>query len=431
MLVRINEPLYGGGFATVAGADGIPFVLPGELVKPTDALPEIVEACPDRVLPGCLHFGACGGCHYQHATYPGQLGLKRTVLTQLLHDAGLNNLPEIETIGAEPWGYRNRIRVRLEQDEARALRAGYSVRGSNAFLPISMCPIAAPLLWSSLETILELAERNALVQRWLTEAAELELFTNDDEDESRLQLTIYVRSAEAARREAATFSTLCETLRNALPSLAGVGASLDPDRSRRERRLWSGVGWGATGLTYRVNGLAYWLPREAFFQVNRFLVGRLVTLVTAKRSGKLAWDLYAGVGLFTRVLGESFAAVVAVEGGAPAAETLAAMARMSQSIEMLRSPILDFLSAQQLQRERPDLIVVDPPRAGIGVEAASILARIAAPEIVYVSCDPVTLARDLSVLAGSGYMLESITLIDLFPQTFHMETVVHLRRRSA
>lgn len=429
MLVRIKEPHYGGGFATAEGAGEIPFTLPGELVQLTKGLPEIVQVSRDRVLPGCVHFGACGGCHYQHASYPIQLELKRTILTQLLQDAGIHNLPAVETISAEPWGYRNRIRLRIERDASGGLRAGYSVRGSNAFLPVRMCPIAAPILWKSVEIILDLARSNALVQRWLMEVAELELFTNADE--SKLQLTFYVSSAEAGKRAAGTFGTLCETLRNAVPSLAGAEASLDPDHSRRERRLWAGIMWGAAGLSYSVNERAYWVPREAFFQVNRFLIDRLVALVTADRSGKLAWDLYAGVGLFTRVLAERFDAVIAVEVGAPAAESLAAMARTNGKIEVVHSPTLNFLRAQQLQRERPDLVVVDPPRAGIGVQAATILARIAPPEIVYASCDPGTLARDLRVLTQAGYRCESVTLIDLFPQTFHMETVVRLRRCSA
>ena len=101
-----------------------------------------------------------------------------------------------------------------------------------------------------------------------------------------------------------------------------------------------------------------------------------------------------------------------------------------RGFEAVHAPALDFLRARELQRERPELIVLDPPRAGLGAEGAAILGRIGAARLVYVSCDPVTLARDLAVLAEAGYRLEAVTLADLFPQTFHMETVVHLAREG-
>jgi len=209
--------------------------------------------------------------------------------------------------------------------------------------------------------------------------------------------------------------------------LTGAGATLDPELNRRARRLWQGTDWSAPGLNYPAAGRTYWLPRNAFFQVNRFLLDRQVHLVTANQSGTLAWDLYAGVGLFTRALAENFTQVVAVEGAEAAIASLQTAAKSQKGIEPVHSATLDFLRARELQRERPSLVVLDPPRAGLGVEAAAILARIAPGEIVYVSCDPTTLARDLAILTKT-YKIASITLIDLFPQTFHLETIVHLTR---
>jgi 23S rRNA (uracil1939-C5)-methyltransferase len=160
--------------------------------------------------------------------------------------------------------------------------------------------------------------------------------------------------------------------------------------------------------------------------VNRFLLETLVRLVTEGRAGELAWDLYAGVGLFSRPLSERFGRVIAVEGGEAAARDLT-IAGKTAGFEAVRSGILEFLRAGVLQRERPEMIVLDPPRAGLGVEGCGLLSRIGAAEVVYVSCDPTTLARDLSVLREGGYDVEKLDLVDLFPQTFHMETVVRLR----
>lgn len=388
---------------------------------------------PSRVEPDCVHFGRCGGCQLQETPYPSQLLGKQERLASLLAGVGLANLPPIETEFSEAYAYRNRIRLRIEPDAAGRVRAGYSLRSSHEFLPIAMCPIAAPALWLAVEAILQMAETDALTRRWLAIACELELFTSPDE--ASVQLHFFLRNADSAKRASSTFAGFCTLLGEKLATLdvgsramqlIGATASLDPELDRRSRRVWPGTAWGAAGLSYAAAGRDYWVPRGAFFQVNRFLVDRLVSLVAGDRTGPLAWDLYAGVGLFTRALAERFARVVAVEG-APAAA--AALATLKAPVTALHSSTLDFLRARVLDRERPSLIVLDPPRAGLGAEASQLLARIGPPEIVYVSCDPATLALDLAHLAN--YEIASVTLIDLFPQTSHIESVTHLRKRSA
>jgi 23S rRNA (uracil1939-C5)-methyltransferase len=163
--------------------------------------------------------------------------------------------------------------------------------------------------------------------------------------------------------------------------------------------------------------------------VNRFLIEELVELVTAERRGTLAWDLYAGVGLFSRRLAEHFGEVVAVEAGEPAAKDLQTMlAKMGPQHRAVKATVVEFLRDEVLQRERPELIVMDPPRAGLGAEVTTLLARMAVAEMVYISCDPVTLGRDLRAMVDSGYRIETMHLVDLFPQTFHLETVTVLRR---
>ena len=184
--------------------------------------------------------------------------------------------------------------------------------------------------------------------------------------------------------------------------------------------------WGERSLTCPVLEQRYQVSLGSFFQVNRFLLPRLVDLVTESRSGRLAWDLYSGVGLFARAL--NFEKVTAVESEGFSCGDL------KQNLEgtphrVVSSPVLEFLrDIEKSKRTAPELIVVDPPRAGLGKEVCAHLARIAAPNIIYVSCDPATLARDLQALLQSGYSLQAITLVDLFPQTFHMETVSVLTR---
>jgi 23S rRNA (uracil1939-C5)-methyltransferase len=412
-ILYIKNPLYGGNFLVEAGAP-LPFVLPGEEVEP-DPL-RILEPSPQRVAPGCVHFGLCGGCQYQHAAYPFQMELKAELLAGILRDAGLSDLPAIETTHAGEWHYRNRIRLRVEPT-SDGYRLGYSRRASNEFLPIRMCPIAASLLWRAAEALL------AVGDTLLATISEVELLTTADE--SRLQLQFFLRQPLTSN---ALFTAACERLQHQVPELAGAGAELDPELNRRVRRRWAGLTWGAPGLNYEAAGRTYWVSRGAFFQVNRLLVDRLLELVCRDFAGKLAWDLFAGVGLFTRELVGRFEQVVAVEAGDAAAADLLAASRGGRAFETVHAATLDFLRARELQRERPELIVLDPPRAGLGAEGSAVLARIAAPRLVYVSCDPVTLARDLAILTRT-YVIETLDLIDLFPQTFHMETVVRLTRR--
>ena len=287
-----------------------------------------------------------------------------------------------------------------------------------------MCPIAAPVLWRAAETLVRLAAENVLCQRWLGAAAEVELFCTGDEQRLQMQT---VPGATPPRCGDCALRSFCEAVKAALPELAGAEARLDQEAGRRARKAWAGEGWGAPGLACEVDGRSYWVSRGAFFQVNRFLLDELVKLVCDAETGSLAWDLYAGVGLFSRALAERFGRVVAVEGGETAAADLLTAARQF-GFEARREAALDFLRSQEHQRERPELVVLDPPRAGLGSEGAAVLGRIGAARVVYVSCDPETLARDLAVLTGAGYRLERMTMVDLFPQTFHLETVVRLRR---
>jgi 23S rRNA (uracil1939-C5)-methyltransferase len=246
----------------------------------------------------------------------------------------------------------------------------------------------------------------------------VEFFTTGDE--TKLQMTVFVR------KEQSGLSALCEQMHELVPELAGADASLLPAagpqrRARSPRQLER---WGAEGLSYRAAGEDYWVSSGGFFQVNRWLVDELVRIVTDGRRGTIAWDLYAGVGLFSRALTRAFPQVVAVE---------AAANNLSRSFKgpgkrAIKATTAEFLRSAVIQRERPELIVMDPPRAGVGAEVCTLLVRIAAPEIVYVSCDPATLARDLKALVANGYNVAELHMVDMFPQTFHLETVVVLRR---
>jgi 23S rRNA (uracil1939-C5)-methyltransferase len=422
MNIHIDTMLYGGagsGRDTAGSILSVPFTLPGELVEvrqleasqqPASAeLISVIEASPNRTAAPCPHFGPCGGCQYQHATYEAQTQIKLGILDEALTANGLSALPKAQLHTAEPWGYRNRIRLRVAVIDG-AMQIGYNRRGSYEMLPIRECPIATPLLIRAAIALRDLA---ALAE-WSGKLAEVELFTNGDQ--SRLQITLFLRSERGFPLPA-----VCEQLKALIPQLAGAGITIVGASGRKEQ---PGAQWGSPGLNYTAAGREYWVSRGSFFQVNRFLVEELVSLATANRSGNLAWDLYAGVGLFSRALADTFTEVVAIE--TIAGDLTAALKGPGR--RAVSATTADFLRAAILQRERPDFIVMDPPRAGLGPEVSELLGRIKAPQMVYVSCDPTTLARDLKTMVDSGYTVQALHLVDLFPQTFHIETVVLLNR---
>jgi 23S rRNA (uracil1939-C5)-methyltransferase len=430
-LVVIEKPIYGGAFlARLEGkAVFVPLTLPGEQARvrivedrpgySTAEAEEIVTSSPERVAPACPHFGACGGCCYQHASYATQLSFKQAILRETLERGGVAAPAEIGVLAGEPWAYRNRIRLAFDA----AGNPGYRGRRSNWVVPVSECPIAAPLL-------VRAAQAAAEVDRQLAPAlrpTEISLFC--DAGESSLLASIFsydaAHSGPAAARS--SFGDFTQALAERIPSLKGAELVAIGGKAGQPRII---AQWGAASLNYRAAGFDFRVDHGAFFQVNRFLVDSLVDRVAAGHKGELAWDLFAGVGLFTRRLTAGFARVAAVESAPAATQALAANLKGTTGATV-RSTTLEFLRRNrkgQRSDPRPDLIVVDPPRAGLGPEVTVLLAEVAAPALVYVSCDPATLARDLRALTGSGYAIESFTLADLFPQTFHLETVVQMRR---
>jgi 23S rRNA (uracil1939-C5)-methyltransferase len=422
MLVEIEKPIYGGNF--LARHEGkaifVPFVLPGEQARihlvedkakrgfALAELDQVITAAPERIAPRCPHFGPCGGCNYQHTGYAHQLAMKESVLRETLDRAGVAVAQEIAIFAADPWAYRNRIRLAFDADG----NPGYRARRSNAIVPIRECPIAAPVL---VQAALAAAEVLARVPANLR-PHELALFCNAEE--SALFATFFTAGSSQLRVE-----PIAQALQERIPALQSAELASGGRPGHPPRTL---AQWGAPSLIYRAAGVDYRVDHGAFFQVNRWLIDALAQHVTANQRGALAWDLFAGVGLFARQLAPKFHKVIAVESASASTAALAANLA-GTGAEAVAAPALQFLQSSATG-PRPDLIVVDPPRTGLGADVTALLNQIAAPALVYVSCDPATLARDLRALLAGGCSIESIALADLFPQTFHLETVVHLRR---
>ncbi len=393
--VTIEKMIYGGdGLARLDGQVALaPFVLPGERVVMQvverksgllrGKLVEVREASADRVGPPCPHFMHCGGCHYQHAEYRAQLALKRDILAETLRRVGKIEPPaEIRVIAAEPWRYRNRVQLHVQ-----GTQLGYLEAHSNRLSPIEQCPISSPRINDVIATLREM-QRDA---RWPRFVQSIEVFS----DETQLQLNVLDTDRPVARR----FFEWCAEM---LPGL--VPGALD---------------YRAAGEVYRVSG-------GSFFQVNRHLIDGMAELAIMDAQGEWALDLYAGVGLFSLPLGKRVAKVTAVESGSAAIRDLKFNAeRAGVAMDARQSSVDAFLESLS---GAPDFVLADPPRSGLGKTVVAHLARLGPPRLTIVACDPATLARDLACLVGAGYRIDGVTMIDVFPQTFHIEAIVRLSR---
>jgi 23S rRNA (uracil1939-C5)-methyltransferase len=428
MELTIEKLIYGGeGLAHHDGSTVfVPFVLPAEKIfaAPVEQkkkfirarVERLIEPSPDRASARCPHFGVCGGCDYQHIPYEAQLAFKSEILRETLRRIGRIEWPgDIAAHASPPWGYRNRAqwKVRpLGENGAGGMGIGYFRANSTALCAVEDCAILSPLLLKTL-----LAVRGAATDGMLPrELREIEAFAGAGD--SKLLLTATFAGFPSRAED------LAEKLRLLLPETESL-LFHDPTRERMELDGPGYVETEAAGSTYRVGHFS-------FFQVNRFITGDLVREVAESESeGKLALDLFAGVGLFSVPLATRFSRVVAVEANPAAARDLETntsgrVARSGRVIEVRATDVDPFL---RKFKERPELVLLDPPRAGLTPETVKHLARLAPARITYVSCDPPTLARDLAALVKSGYDVSEIHLFDLFPQTFHMEAVVRLRRR--
>jgi len=426
--IKIEKLIYGGeGLAHHNGATVfVPFVLPGERVRaaPVEEKKKFIRArvelllepSPVRILSRCPHYAVCGGCDYQHIPYEAQLTYKTEILRETLRRLGRIEWPgTITTHASPPWGYRNRAqwKVRaLEADGADSERTklgiGYFRANSTALCAVEDCSILSPLLLRTLLSLREALAAGALPRQ----LREIEAF--GDTADSKLLLTATFAGFPSRIGEVA------EKFRAIIPEIESVLLH-DPSHERMEL---SGPGF----ITYHAGGIGYRVGHFSFFQVNKFLVEELAReVVDREEPGKLALDLFAGVGLFSAPLAKRFEHVIAVEANPAAARDLEANVAGMRSVEVRTSEVDRFLDRC---KDEPDLVVLDPPRAGMESNALAKLARLSPSRITYVSCEPPTLARDLAVLLEKGYDISEVHLFDLFPQTFHMEAVVRLRRRE-
>lgn len=392
----------------------VPRALPGErleveLVRTAKGVAHarplrILTAAPERVDAPCPYFGRCGGCHYQHLSPENQASARTEILRETLRRIGkIQWESEIPMHAGPPWNYRNQAQIKVTVQPDGKIALGFFETESHRLSAIDACLILSPRLNSILTAL-----RGTEWSDKLAGCREIELLA-DDRDE-RLMMTL---RGSFNNKYAEALAADC------LAKLIGVASVA----------INSGGGsrvFGEQTLKYQVGDFKYRMSPSSFFQASRFLLPEFVKSATEGERGALALDLFAGVGLLTLPLARQFDEVVAVEAHPPAAADLAANAKAHafQNVRAVAETAFDFL--RRFARSSPDLVVVDPPRAGVGSDTLKFIAALQPRRIHYASCHPPTLARDLGFLVARGYQLKSVELFDFFPQTFHIECVAKL-----
>lgn len=390
--VAIEKLVYGGdGFAHIGSqAVFVPFAAVGDQLRvritevernyARGVIEEILQPSASRRTPPCVHFGVCGGCQLQHLNYAAQLEAKVVFVRESLRRlGGIDWDGEIATRSAEEFGYRSRAELKIARDEKGRAQIGYYRPSSQTVCEVESCLILMPVANRELQ---------------------------------RLQVEPSLISNDATR----VHFTVGDTEVIVTPATGENGKSEAVD---------------ALGTAYqRIAGINYGFGVRSFFQGNRLLVEELVRTAIGDASGKLAVDLYAGVGLFSLQLARTFDLVCAVEGNRPAANHGMENVRANNlhNVRYEQLSVEAWLKYKSVELPCPDYVLLDPPRSGVGAQVVERLAAMAAPRLTYVSCDPATLARDLRLLLNYGYSIDSITAVDMFPQTYHVETVVQLKK---
>ncbi len=386
-----------GDLAEVA-LDGSGKVLRGHLRS-------LLRPGPGRVQPVCPHFGDCGGCQWQHVASDVQLSAKRRALADALARIGrlpAGTIPEIVAVPAPAaWRYRRRARLAL----AEGGRLGFMARRSRRVVPIAGCALLAPDLEALVLALLE-----ALARRPVPGLAHVEVCASEGRGAAALELSAGAKLDRAR--------PVAEKLREEVPALAGIVLSAGGQRF-------------VLGDPVLRDGSLFLRP-DLFAQASRDGSRRLVEIVLGAlrpRPGDRAIELFSGSGNFTFALAERVASVRAVEEEA-AAQDLARRAlpeALAGRVGLVKATVQEALRAASAAGERFDVALLDPPRAGAR-EAVELLGRLIERSIAYVSCDPATLARDVGILSRGGWRPVYAAALDLFPQTYHLESLVILER---
>jgi 23S rRNA (uracil1939-C5)-methyltransferase len=402
-----------------------------ESVKAKYAVAELVELLdrsPDRVEPFCGVFGVCGGCQVQHLAYGAQLRWKRGIVENALRRlGGIAGARVGLPIGmANPRAYRNKMALVVAQGTDGAAPAfGFYAARTHDVVPIESCPIVMPQLDRAIAGLWEAAQAPETA-RAFAGARHVVARAGRASGEEVVSLT-----TESASR---ALPALANALAAKLPGAVGISNSFEPPSENAVMGRKNVTVYGQSEMTETIDGIKFRVSPASFFQVNSEMVGKIFGYLAKRVAGpRRIVDLYCGAGTFSLFFAKHGARVVGIEENPHAVREANANAALNEVSELTA-----FLSGRvdELLRAKPgaqalaaaDIVFLDPPRKGSDEVTLGAIARARVPHVLYLSCNPATLARDLAQLTAAGYVLGGVQPFDMFPQTGHIEALAALHR---
>ncbi|MBI4805994.1 MAG: 23S rRNA (uracil(1939)-C(5))-methyltransferase RlmD [Desulfovibrio sp.] len=392
---------------------------------------EVLSPSPDAAEPFCPHFGICGGCTWQDAAYQAQLEWKRDIVTEQLRRLGKMDTEASPTL-ASPLTrhYRNKMEFSFGPGPGRGLSLGLRERfNPGRIVEVESCSLMPDPAMDILQAVRRLTSATQLPSYFARTGtgAWRHLVLRQSEATDKWLAQIIVGPKTPFKR----LASLGEALMGEFPQLAGVVLDMRRDRADfaiAEHRIWA---MGEDALEEELDGLRLRVSSGAFFQTNTQAAAMLYAkaVQAARLSGNEAvWDLYCGAGGLSLFMARHATSVTGFEISQEAVEDATTNAGLN-GLTNCAFVAGDLKDAVSRRKAKPDVVVIDPPRAGLHPDTVDALLRIAAPRLVYVSCNPSTLARDLGKL-GTMYSAQAVTPVDLFPHTPHIECVAELTKNN-
>jgi len=407
----------------------VDYVLPGERVKvkieevkkdyAIGSLIEIIEASRERILPRCRHFYQCGGCSFQHTSYDYQIKLKREAAIEAMSRILGREIRYDRVIKSpNPWYYRNKAQFPLERSDNKIV-GGFYRRNTHRIIDLQECPIHPPIFIEILKWVKAKIKEKDIKLRYLY------LRGNQSGD-----IMVTFVTWERVR----DLGEVVSELKRTFPEVISVYQNINKDQGNVILGDRFYLIDGAEKLEQRIMDYKFLVSPASFFQVNIPQVESIIDFVTSVISsykGGVFIDGYAGVGTFTIPLSRVSRYGYSIEDNPTAVKDAIDNIRLNKvSNVRIRKGKTEIETRRILEEDDINYILIDPPRKGIERDFALFLSRISLDTIIYVSCNPATLARDIKILESGNFSLKELVGFDLFPQTAHIEYVAVLTRRS-
>lgn len=424
----------------------VPDALPGEEVtcrivqkKKNYAIAKVLErhtTSPDRVAPQCPHFGRCGGCQLQHMNYDAQLRMKTKTVYDALKRIGGAEEPPVADCAPSPsiWGYRNKASVPVQRTAKEKFRAGFYKPRSHEIVPFEVCPVLLPELEQKMKAVISIFKENG--------------FSGCDETHIK-DVTNFIRHI-VIRQGKFSGESLCGVVgtkkmtENRQKQFSALESKIKPlfngliynENASTGNFIWGDqftTLYGTSTMKETLHGLDFSFEVSSFFQINSEQTENLYQFAAKhalEDSPENILELYSGVGSLTAFLAKGAKQVTAIESWEPAAKYLEENAKVNglDNIESHFGKSEDVI--KDLSHNHYNVVVLDPPRTGCQPEVIDAILQIKPQKIVYVSCNPATLARDIKPLLAQSYKLQTAQPFDMFPQTGHVECVACLQKTN-